>query len=140
VTYPPPQDPYLDPTRPYEQPGYGELAPYSPQPYEGRPYPGLPNYPPPLVRVAPAPTSGTAVAAMVLAIIGLVSGCCTFGIPSLLAIILGHVAVSETKSGAKSGHGMAVAGLVMGYLVVAPALVFSAWFLFAGGMAALSGS
>lgn len=136
MTYPPPQDPYLDQTRPYEQPGYGELAPYSPQPS-----PGLPGHPPlPVVRMVAAPTSGTAVASMVLAILGLVSGCCTFGIPSLLAIILGHVAVSDTRDGTRSGHGMAVAGLVMGYIVVAPALAFSAWFLFAGGMAALSGS
>jgi hypothetical protein len=122
VTFPPPQDPYLDPTRLAGQPGYGALAPYAP-----------------MVRTVPPPASGTAIASMVLAIIGLLSGCCTFGIPSVLAIILGHVALSETRSGARSGHGMAVAGLVMGYLVVAPALAFSAWFLFAGGMAAVSG-
>jgi hypothetical protein len=133
VTYPPAQDPYPDPTRP--------LVPYEP-PYSPPPayYPG---YPPPPVYVQPAPpppVSGLAVASMVLAIIGLLSGCCTFGIPAILAVILGHVALAETRNGAKTGYGMAIAGLVMGYLLVLPALVFSIWILFAGGMAAISGS
>ena len=36
--------------------------------------------------------------------------------------------------------GMAVAGLVMGYIAILPVVLFSIWFVFAGGMAALSGS
>jgi hypothetical protein len=156
VTFPPAQDPYRDQTRPldpYEEPPQQAHlpVPYPSQPYPG-PYPptsGVP-YPPvspaypaypqhvTISHASPAPTSGLAVASMVLSIIGLVSGCCTFGIPALLAVILGHVAVAETRGGAKSGHGMAIAGLVMGYIIVAPALVFSIWFIFAGGMAVLA--
>lgn len=78
------------------------------------------------VQVAPVrQTSGMAVASMVLGILGVVSGCCTFGVFSLLAVLFGHVGMNETKDGSKAGHGMAVAGLVMGYVFVAPMLVLS---------------
>ena len=68
-------------------------------------------------------TNGMAVAAMVLGIIGAV----TFGfflIPSVLAVIFGHIALSNiSKSdGRLGGRGMAIAGLVLGYL-------FLAWFV-----------
>jgi hypothetical protein len=35
------------------------------------------------------------------------------------------MAVKETKSGAKSGHGLAVAGLILGYIFVVPAIIIS---------------
>ncbi|GHE30792.1 hypothetical protein GCM10017673_36910 [Streptosporangium violaceochromogenes] len=35
------------------------------------------------------------------------------------------LAMSETKRGVKSGHGMAVAGRVLGYIFVVPALSIS---------------
>jgi hypothetical protein len=76
---------------------------------------------------------------MVLSIIGLVTGCCSFGIPSLAAIVLGHVAMRATNGGAKAGRGMAIAGLVMGYIMLAPAIVLSVWIVLLGGLGALSG-
>jgi len=86
------------------------------------------------------PTSGMAVASMVFGIIGLLGGWCAFGIPCILAVILGHVGLNETKGGQKSGHGMAVAGLVMGYFVVVPALLFSVFFVFAGLLGTATGT
>jgi hypothetical protein len=91
------------------------------------------------VTTAPPPMSGLAVASVLLAVLGIVSGFCTFGIPALLAVILGHVAIGDTRDGSRSGHGVAVAGMVLGYIVVVPALAFSLWVLFGGGMTALAG-
>jgi Domain of unknown function (DUF4190) len=92
----------------------------------------------PIYLVTP-PTSGVATTSMILGIIGIVTGCCSFGLPSLAAIICGHVAIGQTKSGTVGGRGMAVAGLVLGYIVLAPAIVFSIWMLIGGGMAAVTG-
>ncbi|MEV0152846.1 DUF4190 domain-containing protein [Micromonospora sp. NPDC050686] len=64
--------------------------------------------------------------------------CCSFGIFSLLAVILGHIALPETNDGRKSGHGMAVAGLVMGYVFFAPAVIFSTWMIAGAGLAAIT--
>ncbi|MEO7837044.1 MAG: DUF4190 domain-containing protein [Acidimicrobiales bacterium] len=88
-------------------------------------------YPQPVI-VAVRPTSGAATASMVLGIIGVLGGWCLLGIPCALAVILGHVAMNETKTGAKSGHGMAVAGLILGYVCVVPAVVLTLM-VFAGG-------
>ncbi|MEV4571025.1 DUF4190 domain-containing protein [Nonomuraea sp. NPDC049419] len=64
-----------------------------------------------------------AAAALVFGILGLLGGWCLAGLPSIIAIILGHVAARQTKNGARSGHGVGVAGLVLGYVAVVPAIV-----------------
>lgn len=57
-------------------------------------------------------TSGLAIASFVLGLLGLC------GIGSLLAVIFGHCALSEIdkSGGAVTGRGLAVAGLVLGYV------------------------
>jgi hypothetical protein len=70
-------------------------------------------YPYPVAR----PTSGLAVASLVLGIVWV------WGIGSILAVIFGHIALSETKDGRKGGQGMAVAGLVLGWIGVASMLI-----------------
>lgn len=82
---------------------------------------------PPTILVAPVrPTSGVSTASMVLGIVGLtVCLCISFGIPSILAVILGHVGYRETHPAGKSGRGQAVAGLVCGYVGLAPAVLLS---------------
>ena len=58
-----------------------------------------------------------AVASLVLGIVGLVL-CCLW-IPELLAVIFGGVALSQIKNNpGQSGRGMAIAGLVLGYVGV----------------------
>lgn len=52
----------------------------------------------------------------VMAIVALVTG--ILGIPTL-GIIFGHIALSQIKTTNESGRGLAIAGLVLGYLVVA---------------------
>jgi hypothetical protein len=119
MTYPPPygQEPYQPTSGP---PGSG--PPSSSPPY---------GYPPMVIAQGP-PASGLAVASLVLGIVGLLVGWCALGLPCIAAVILGHAGLSDTKSGAKSGRGMAVAGLVMGYVALIPALIL--FFLLGLGM------
>jgi len=63
-----------------------------------------------------APTSGKALASMITGIFGLL-----FFFPAIAAIILGHMSRSEIRksNGRLKGNGMATAGLVMGYGMIA---------------------
>lgn len=63
-----------------------------------------------------APTSGKALASMITGIFGLI-----MFFPAFAAIILGHMSRSEIRksNGRLKGNGMATAGLVMGYGVIA---------------------
>ncbi len=74
-------------------PAYGETAPAYGQPAYGQPATG------------PAKTN-------VLAIISLVSA---FFV-SLAAIITGHIALSQIKKTGEQGRGLAIAGLIIGYI------------------------
>lgn len=59
-----------------------------------------------------APANGMAIAAMVLGIVGVVTGGFLL-VPQILAIILGHLSLNKDRQ----SRGFAIAGLVMGYLV-----------------------
>ncbi|MEV6301368.1 flagellar basal body-associated FliL family protein [Actinoplanes sp. NPDC051861] len=85
-----------------------------------------------LVSVRP-PTSGMAVAALVLGIVGVLGGWCTFAVPCVLAIIFGCVGLSQTRDGTRSGRGMAIAGLVLGLV---PAVIIAV-IMIVGGIGAL---
>ena len=77
------------------------------------------------VVVQKAPTSELAVASLVFGIIGMLGGFCLFGIPSFIAVGLGHLAMEQDiKKQGKSGNGMAIAGLITGYLVAMPWVLF----------------
>lgn len=69
----------------------------------------------------PPQTNGLAVTSMVLGLAGLLAGCLT-GLP---AVICGHIALGQIKrsAGALGGRGMAVTGLVLGYLWIALGLL-----------------
>ena len=60
-------------------------------------------------------TSGLAVSSLVLGIVGF------FFVTAILAVVFGHVSLSQIKRslGAVTGRGMAIAGLVLGYLWLA---------------------
>jgi Domain of unknown function (DUF4190) len=101
---------------PYPQPGaYGQPGGY-PQPgYQGAPtWTGGPGYP------AGQGTSGLAVAALVCGIAQIFFWVLA-GIP---AIILGHVARSRIRQTGEQGAGMALAGLILGYVGLALAIIF----------------
>jgi hypothetical protein len=119
-----------DPNHPYGQQYQVPVVPSAPPSSPG-PYGHM--YPPPLVVAAPSPpTSGWATAALVIGILGALGGWCMLGIPCLVAVIAGHVGLNDTRDGTRGGRGMAVAGLVLGYVFVVP----WALFFFLGGVGA----
>jgi hypothetical protein len=73
------------------------------------------------------------VASLTLGLFGVLGGWCLCGIPCALAVVLGHMAARQTRSGARGGHGMAVTGLILGYVFVIPMIIASIWI--ATGMA-----
>lgn len=80
-----------------------------------------------------------------LAVISLVFGLLAwFGMPvigAVVAVVTGHVALGEIRRAPDSyeGRGMAVVGVVLGWLNLAlTAMVIAAFFLFFGGLALLT--
>jgi hypothetical protein len=123
----------------YQQPGYEPTRPQPPvSAVPASPYPPAVIYQPPQIVVQAPPASGVATASMVLGILGVLGGWCLFGLPCVLAVILGHVGLHETRNGTKSGRGMAVAGLVLGYVFVGPMIIFTVMVFFGGVMGAVT--
>jgi hypothetical protein len=82
----------------------------------------------------PRTTSGLAVASMIIGILS-VLGAWVFLIPPLLAVIFGHSSLGScNKNPQLDGKGMAIAGLVMGWLCLTGWILF---ILFFGGLAIL---
>jgi len=95
--YPPPYPPGANPPPPS---GYGP------------PYPGYQSYyPGPM----PPSTNSWAIASLICSIVGV----------SILGIIFGHIALGEIKrsNGWQTGHGMALAGLIIGYVEIGLGLI-----------------
>jgi GYF domain 2/Domain of unknown function (DUF4190) len=83
-----------------------------PAPYQA-PYGGAPGY----YVGNPVQTNGLAIASMVCGIASFVI-CCFGGILGIPAVICGHMAISQINSSPVpvAGRGMAIAGLILGYL------------------------
>jgi hypothetical protein len=141
-TYPPPPDPpiqaYQPPPPNPQQYGYDYPAPQiqgygvPPAPgYDygnsGSPYSQQQGYP-----YAPArPTEGLAIASLVVSCAG-VAGLCLWSIGGLLGIvgaILGHVARSRIRATGAGGAGLALAGIIVGWVVTAIAVLGIAVFV-----------
>lgn len=84
------------------------------------------------------PSSTVAVWALVMGVMGVLAGWCMFGLPCLLAVVLGHVALHDTRDEMKSGRGMAVAGLILGYVALLPAVILFFWMVIGGAGAAIA--
>ena len=88
---------------------------YPGPPQQGYPGPPQQSYPPP-PQYQPGPVqprpknNGFAVASLVLSLLWL------FWLGSLLAVIFGHIALSQIKKSGELGYGFAIAGLVLGYI------------------------
>jgi hypothetical protein len=93
--------------QPYQQP-YGQ-QPYGQQPY-GQPYQPTYGYQP------PAPTNGMAIASLVVSILSITAFC---GLTSIVGAILGHVARKQIRERGDNGGGMALAGIIVGWIGVA---------------------
>ena len=75
----------------------------------------------------PAGTNGKAIAALVTSLAGLVF----CGVPSIVGLILGIIAMRETKRTGQDGHGMALAGVIVGALAVVGWLLYAVIIVFA---------
>lgn len=108
-----------EPPPPPPPPPYGSVPggypPPPPMPYGG--------YPPPMPT---APKNGLGIAALVLAIVGLVLCWTVAGgvILGLCAVIIGFVARGRVKRGEATNGGIAVAGIALGFVSIVAALVF----------------
>ena len=94
---------------PYPAQGYQQYGaqPYPAQPY-GQGYPAAPN------------TNGMAIGALVASI----AGTAVCGIGSIVGIILGYIALNQIKRTGEQGRGMAVAGIIIGYVIVALVVLY----------------
>ncbi|MCM0674220.1 DUF4190 domain-containing protein [Micromonospora phytophila] len=114
-TQPTGADPYA-PVDPYAaQPGSGQPAAYPPGAYPPGAYPPG-AYPPPAYPnygyAPPQKTNGLAIAALVLALVGLAS-CIT----APVGAILGHVARKQIQQTGEGGEGMAKAAIIVGWIL-----------------------
>jgi hypothetical protein len=127
--------PQPDPYAPVDYPtGYPQLPPpiypqggYPPPGYQPA-YPGYQPYDP--YRLGkPLGTNGKAIASLVTALAGLVF----CGLPSIAGFILGIIAMRECRRTGQDGHGLALAGTIIGGLITA---MFVLYFVFIIGLAA----
>lgn len=102
MTQPPSgQDHHGQPQQGYQPPGYPPQG-YHPQ-----------GYPPPGYGYPPHPgTNGLAIASLVLGILWI------YWVGSILALVFGYVARNQIKASGQTGAGMAVAGIVLGWVGV----------------------
>ncbi|BBX09347.1 DUF4190 domain-containing protein [Mycolicibacterium aichiense] len=139
MTYPPHPEGTPPPADPYAPVDYPSNFPTMPPPVYPAPYPpptaypGYP-YPPPAYPgygdpydpyrpTKPPGTNGKAIAALVTSLAGLL----LCGLPSIAGIILGIVAMRETKRTGQDGFGLAVAGVAIGAVIIALIVLYIAF-------------
>ena len=127
---PPPPYPY--PPAPYQGGPY-QGGPYPGGPYHGGPYQG--GYPPPPMQYGDyypagpaAPKNGLGTAALVIAIVALISSVSVVGgiLLGVVAVILGFIARGRVKSGEANNGGVALAGIILGIISIIAGLAFIA--------------
>ena len=124
---PPPAAP--PPPPPPQQPPQQYPYPYPPAPYGGGGYPPPP--PQPYAGYTPPPTgprNGLGVASLVIAIVGLLSSFSVAGgvILGIVAVIIGFVARGRVRKGEANNGGVALAGIVLGFVAMIAGLAFIA--------------
>lgn len=108
---------YYPPQGGYPPPGGYQSGGYQPPP-PGYPAPGPYGYPPSGYMAPPAATTNG------FAIASLVSSLVSCGIGSILAVIFGIIAMRQIKQTGQAGHGLALAGLIIGSLGLAAAVIY----------------
>lgn len=131
----PPVNPYLAPQNPYAAPQNPYTAPASVAPA----YQPVPTVPPP-AHVTPYSTAGAAYAyaprtnplaivSLVLSLVGILTWITAIG-----GVITGHISLAQIKRTGEGGRGMALAGVIVGYVMVAFMVLYVLFmvFVFAG--------
>ena len=109
--YPPPAPGYPPPGYPGTPPGYQPYAgayPYGTDPYD------------PYRATKPPGTNGKAIVALCTSLAGLVF----CGLPSIVGLILGVIAIRETRRTGQDGYGLALGGVIVGGLVTVGWLLY----------------
>lgn len=101
---------------------YGPPPGYGPPGYSGYPPPGYGAYPP------ARPTNGMAIASLILGILWI------YWVGSVLALIFGYIARQQIAERRESGDGMALAGIILGWIGVG-VLALGMLVLFVGALA-----
>ncbi len=132
----PSQQPYGDPSQPASgapaSPA-GYQADYQAGGYQAAGYPVTPGYPAysygtPAVVVPSQPTNGMAIASLVCSLAGII----TCGITSIIGAILGHVARKQIRERGEGGDGLALAGIISGWIIFGLyALIWAGYIIFA---------
>jgi len=102
----------MPPPPPQPQPSFSPPPGY--QPYPG----GVPPQ---------SKNSGMAIAGMVLSLVGLIPCFWALQVPGLLGAIFSFIGVSQTKDGGRRGRGMAIAGAIIGVVLVLGCIAFWIW-------------
>jgi hypothetical protein len=86
----------------------------------------------------PAPTESLAILSLVLSLLGMFGFCCTpIVLTGIAGVVCGHIALSRINARPElQGHGLAVAGLAIGYFAIVGWLL---WVLLFGGLAVMQG-
>ena len=118
---PPPQPMPAAPLTPAPPP-----APQVPPPPPAYGYASPPGFPPPPVYQAKPKANGLALTSMILGILGITVGICLLFFPVLpiLAVVFGHIGLTQTRKTGAPGRGYAIAGLVTGYIGIALAILW----------------
>lgn len=100
---PPPAPAYPPPAPAYPPPGYGP-----------------PGYP------VKAKANGLALTSMILGIVGITVGLCLifFPVMPILAVVFGHIGLTQIRKTGAPGRGYAITGLVTGYIGIALAVLW----------------
>ena len=146
--YPGGPPPYPGGPPPY--PGGPPPYPAGPPPYPGGPPPSYPGGPPPSYPPGPSPypggspsaypgaggpvgyggyhpfgppqgTNGLAIASLICSVAGII----TCGVASIVGIVLGFIAMQQTRQTGQEGRGLALAGVIVGAVVIV--LVAAYW-------------
>lgn len=120
-----PEQPYDDAGLP--PPVYPPVYPGAAPPgYGAVPYPAYPSYPSypayPGYPARPPGTNGKAIAALATALGGLI--CC--GLPSIVGLVLGIIAMRETRRTGQKGFGLAAAAVVISTLLIIVGVLYLA--------------
>ncbi|MDM4761444.1 DUF4190 domain-containing protein [Galbitalea sp. SE-J8] len=116
-TTPPPPEPTPVPPQPGgyapAPPAYGEQTAYGSQPGQQPAYGQQPGYGQPYAYPTAPKTNTLAIVSLVLSLVGVGLG----------GIITGHLALGQIKRTGEGGHGLALAGTIIGYVGVALGLL-----------------
>ncbi|WP_336651506.1 MULTISPECIES: DUF4190 domain-containing protein [unclassified Leucobacter] len=96
---------YAQPQQP-QQPQYAAPQQAYSQPYAQQSYQAA--------YVTSAPTNTLAILSMIASIVGLF----TFALFAIGGVVMGHISLNQIKRTGESGRGMAIAGLIVGYVAI----------------------